>query len=96
MSDDFFAPPPFQPEAALQRLQRDLRDLGLTQRAAAWEWKGRPVVTVAVADGVLQAAVAKRPARTPEWQRHRLADHAGVRRLVEQLRASMRTWQADD
>ncbi|UUX96510.1 hypothetical protein [Aquabacterium sp. J223] len=96
MNDDFLAPPPFQPDAALQRLHRELRDLGLTQRADAWEWKGRPVLTVVVVDGVLRASVAKRPARTPDWQVHRLADHARVRWLVEHLRVSMRGWQPDD
>ena len=33
MSEEFgFAPPPFKPDEALQKLRRELRELGLTER----------------------------------------------------------------
>ncbi|MFD2453014.1 hypothetical protein [Ideonella paludis] len=37
-----FALPAFKPEDALQRLRRDARDMGLTERAGVFERKGWP------------------------------------------------------
>ncbi|MEK0416600.1 MAG: hypothetical protein RI949_606, partial [Pseudomonadota bacterium] len=35
-----FAPPPFNAEQALQRLKRDLRELGLAEREGVFEKRG--------------------------------------------------------
>ena len=42
MSDEGwgFAPPPFKPDEALQRLRRDLREAGLLEREGAFERRG--------------------------------------------------------
>ena len=41
MTDDIgFAPPPFKPDEALLRLQRELRDLGLSEREGVFERRG--------------------------------------------------------
>jgi len=77
--DDFFAPPPFKPAEALQRLQRDLKALGLTERAGVYERRGTPWVKAAVTDTVIDAALAKAPARSPQWQARTLNDSAQVR-----------------
>ena len=49
-----FAPPPFNAEQALQRLKRDLRELGLAEREGVFEKRGLAVARVQVQDNTLQ------------------------------------------
>lgn len=95
--DDFFAPPPFDAAAALQRLARDLRALGLTDRAGVWERAGTPIARAALVDGRLDWAVVRRPARnSPEWQ-PRAIHHAGdVRDALADLRKKLAAWRDGD
>ena len=50
-----FAPPPFQPEEALQGLRRQWRALGLTARAGVFARRGLAIARAAV-DGPAAAA----------------------------------------
>jgi hypothetical protein len=62
MSDDVgFAPPPFQPEEALQRLRRELRELGLSEREGVFERRGLAIARARV-DGAGRAAQPHEPA----------------------------------
>ena len=54
MSDDFFAAPPFEADAAMVSLKRQLRDLKLGERGNAFEVRGKRVVEVAVDELDLQ------------------------------------------
>ena len=73
MSDDFFAPPPFDPATALATLKRTLRDLKLVERSGAFELNGQPVVRARVEDATLKLDIARRPSRSPDWEHADLA-----------------------
>ena len=88
-ADDFFAPPPFKPADALQRLQRDLRLLGLVERAGVFERQGLACVTARIGDGTLEVALAKAPARTPQWLPRTLKDTAQVRDFVAAVKQQL-------
>jgi hypothetical protein len=91
--DDFFAPPPFKPAETLAQLKRQLRDLrALTERGSAFELRGQAVVELAADDAAINARLAKRPARTPEWTRHTLRNSAEVRRFVDAVKAQLAAW----
>jgi len=94
--DDFFAPPPFKPGEALQRLQRDLKALGLTERAGIYERQGASWVKVAAAENVIEAALVKAPGRSPQWQARTLKDNAQVRDFVAAVRQQLAKHQDRD
>ena len=60
--DPGFAPPPFNVAEGLQKLQRELRALGLSERQGSFERRGQVLVQAALKEGRLQVSVAKRPA----------------------------------
>ena len=96
---DFFAPPPFDPATARQTLARALRDLKLAERGGAFEWNGQPAVKATVDGQALALEVAKRPARSPEWQKSLAADHAQLRRFIDDVKKRVARWadsRADD
>ncbi len=98
-SDDFgFAPPPFKPDEALARLKRDLRELGLAERAGVFERRGTAIARAAVDGDVIRAARVKRPARSsPEWLPKTLKHGADVRDFVADLKKQLAAWSdADD
>ena len=99
MSDEefAFAPPPFKPAEALVRLQRDLRDWRvLTERGGGFEWKGLPAATLEVADGVIRAQLARRPSRSPDWDRRELQSAAEVRTWLADAKKRIARWDDDD
>jgi hypothetical protein len=97
MSDDFFAAPPFKPAEALQRLARELRALGLAERAGVFERRGIAIARGAVDGAVLQAARVKRPSRSsPEWQPRTLRSSADVRDFVADLKQRLAQWSDRD
>jgi hypothetical protein len=93
MSDDFFAPPPFDPASARATLVRALRDLKLTERNGAFELNGQPVVRVRVDGAALALDVARRPARSPEWEHAQADDHARLRRFIDDVKKRVARWQ---
>lgn len=98
MSDDpGFAAPPFKPDEALQKLMRDLRELGLTERNGHFERRGLSIARVAVAGSMLRAARVKRPSRTgPEWQERMLHSSADARDFVADLKKQLAAWSNSD
>ena len=99
MSDDAwgFAPPPFQPEEALQRLRRDLKDLGLSERAGVFERRGVAIARANVAQGHLEAATVRKPSRnSPEWQARTLKTSAEVRDFTQHLKKQLAQWSDRD
>jgi hypothetical protein len=96
MSDDFFAPPPFQPDEALQRGRRELRELGLTEREGRFERRSQQIARLAVDGATLKAAVVKRPGRTPEWTEKVLRSSADLRDFVADLKKKLATWSDRD
>ena len=92
MSDDFFAPPPFKPDEGLQRLQRELRALGLTEREGRFERRGQPIARVALDGAELKAARVQQPGRTPQWQERVIKDGAALRDFVAELKRELARW----
>lgn len=92
-----FAPPPFRPDDALQRLKRDLRELGLSEREGRFERRGLAVAKVAVDGDVLAAARVQRPSRlSPTWQPRTLRSSADVRDFVADLKKHLNAWTDSD
>ena len=92
MSDDFFAPPPFNPETARATLARALRDLKLAERGGAFEFNGQPVVKAQVDGAVLKLDVARRPSRSPDWEHAAADDHAKLRRFIDDVKRRVSRW----
>jgi len=88
-----FAAPPFLPEEALQRLKRELRELGLAEREGVFERRGVAIARVRVDGAQLAAAVVKRPSRAgPQWQARTLASSAAVRDFSADLKKALLQW----
>ncbi len=98
MSDDLgFAPPPFKPDEALQRLARELRGLGLTERAGRFERRGSVIARVAVDGDLLRAARVKQPSRSsPDWVEKTLRNNADLRSFVADLKTQLARWGDSD
>ena len=92
MTDDFFAPPPFDPATARATLARALRDLKLAERNGAFELNGQPVVRARIEDGALELDVAKRPSRSPDWEHATAGDHAKLRRFIDDVKRRVSRW----
>ncbi|HLO93654.1 MAG TPA: hypothetical protein VK195_05000 [Burkholderiaceae bacterium] len=98
MSDENwgFALPAFKPEEALQRLRRDLRELGLAEREGRFERRGAAIARAAVEGEVLKVALVKRPARTPEWNDRTVKDSAQLRDFLALVKKSLSGWSDAD
>ena len=92
MSDDFFAPPPFDPDTARATLVRALRDLKLVERSGSFELNGQPVVKVRIEGALLKVDVAKKPMRSPDWEHAEAADHARLRRFIDDVKKRVARW----
>ncbi len=94
MSDDpGFAAPPFKPDEALPKLQRELRALGLTEREGRFERRGLTLARAAVDGETLRAARVKRPSRSsPEWIAKVLRSSTDVRDFVADLKKQLASW----
>ncbi len=91
-----FAPPPFRADEALMRLQRELREMGLTEREGRWERRGRVIAQLTLHEGAILAKRAKRPSRhTPEWQSRTLKSGADVRDFSADLKQQLAHWSED-
>ncbi|NBQ91017.1 MAG: hypothetical protein EBS47_05050 [Betaproteobacteria bacterium] len=98
MSDESwgFAPPAFKPEEALQRLRRDLRDLGLSEREGRWERGGLLMAQLLPHPDRIEARRVKRPSRnSPEWVVRDLKSSADVRDFASDLRQQLAHWSND-
>ncbi|MDT7837617.1 hypothetical protein [Aquabacterium sp. OR-4] len=96
--DDFsFALPAFQPDEALQRLKRELREAGLTEREGRFERRGTVLARAAVDAGTLKLARVRRPSRTsPEWLEKTARQSSDVRDFVADLKRQLAQWSDSD
>ena len=91
--DASFVPPSFKPDEALQRLKRELREMGLAEREGVFERRGVAIARVRVDGATLSAAIVKRPSRaSPQWQARTLASSAAVRDFSAELRKALQQW----
>lgn len=99
MSDEPWeiAPPPFSADAALQTMQRFVRDQRvLSERSEGWLLGADVVLRLAVQGGALQAWLAKRPARTPAWDAYTLSSAAELRKLQDEIKRRLARWKEDE
>ncbi|MEN9418044.1 MAG: hypothetical protein RI988_1664 [Pseudomonadota bacterium] len=100
MSDEAawgFTPPPFRPEEALQRLRRELRELGLSEREGCFERRGLRIARPALAEGLLRVDTVQRPVRgSPQWQSRTLSSAAELRDYVSDLKKKLAQWSDHD
>ncbi|MEY4754033.1 MAG: hypothetical protein RJA44_1708 [Pseudomonadota bacterium] len=101
MDEDYaFAPPPFDSVAALERLRRSLRELRPLQERAGpplrYELSGQTVLELLPGSSLIEARLARQPARTPQWQPAvRLQDSAALRDFIERVRRQLAVWTDD-
>jgi hypothetical protein len=91
-----FAPPPFKPDEALQRLKRDLRDAGLTERGGVFERRGTAIARAAVDGAQLKVETVKRPSRSPDWQARTMKSSGELRDYVAELKKKLAGWSDTD
>ena len=100
IESDFFAPPAFKPADALVQLRRQLRELRpLTERAGGepvrFELGGLPALELRVTGDTIEARVARKLARSPDWALHTLKNSADVRKLLDDLKKRVANWSDD-
>lgn len=95
-ADDFFAPPPFKPEAALVHLKRSLRELRpLVERGEGFELQGQPVLQLGAQTDHLQVRIATKPARSPQWDTRQLRNAAEVRSFIDEVKRRLARWSEE-
>lgn len=97
MADDFFTPPPFKAHDGHERLRRDLRDMGLQDKGGVFSWRGLSVARV-VMDGpnAINVALARLPARSPDWQNRTLHNSAELRDWLALVKKNLAIWSDRD
>ena len=99
MSDDSWgvAPPPFNADAALLTLKRFARDQRvLSERSDAWLLGADAVLKLASRGGTVEVQLARRPARTPEWDTFTLRSTTEMRKLQDELKRRLMRWKGDE
>jgi hypothetical protein len=93
-----WALPTFKPADGLATLQREMRNLGLTEREGRFERRGTAIAKAVVDGAVIQAARVKRPSRgSPDWLPKTLKHSGDVRDFVADLKKQLAAWSdADD
>jgi hypothetical protein len=95
-SDNFFAPPPFKPDAALVQLKRSLRELRpLVERGEGFELQGQPVLQLGAQTDHLQVRIARKPARSPQWDTRQLRNAAEVRSFIDEVKRRLARWSEE-
>lgn len=93
MNDDFFKLPAFQPEQALLTLKRALRDLrSLSERGSSFLLQGQVMLELSLDAHTLHARLAKKPARSPEWDLHDCKSNADLRKLQDEIKRRVARW----
>ncbi len=91
-----FTPPPFNAEHALAQMKRALRDAKLAERGPGFELRGRRVAELTVNGPAIDARLARRPALTPEWDRHTLKNAAEQRKWIDELKSRLERWESGE
>ena len=93
--DDFFTPPPFKADEALQNLKRSLRGLALTEQGQGFAWQGKRIAELVLADNTILARLARRPAMQPEFDTLSLKTSADTRKLIDELKQRLARWSEE-
>jgi len=91
--DDSFAPPAFQPDAALAQLKRSLRELRpLAEHGDNFELQGKRVIELRGDASFITVRLARRVSRSPEWDTQVLKNGADVRKCVDEVKKRLARW----
>lgn len=99
MTDDSWdiAPPPFNAASALQTMKRFVRDQRLlAERGEGWVLGADVVLKFAEDGATVQVQLAKRPARTPEWDRFTLKSATDLRKVQDEIKRRLTRWKDDE
>lgn len=99
MSEDTWdiAPPPFNAESALQTMRRFARDQRvLAERSEGWLLGADVVLKMAEDGAAVQVQIARRPARTPEWDGFTLKSATELRKLQDEIKRRLTRWKDDE
>jgi hypothetical protein len=77
-------------------LRRALRDLGLAERGAGFDLRGKRVLELAAEGGTIRARIARRMMLTPEWDTQTLAGAADTRKLLDEVKKRLARWERED
>ncbi len=95
-----FAPPAFDALAAIARLRKDLREMGLNEREGVFERRGVAIARLQEDSGEVQAAVVKRPLRQRpglhDWDTRCLRSSADVRDWAASVKKKLAQWSDHD
>jgi hypothetical protein len=91
------APPPFNAESALQTMKRFVRDQRmLSERSEGWMLGADLVLRLAVDGAAVKVQLARRPARTPEWETFTLKSPTDLRKLQDEIKRRLTRWKDDE
>lgn len=99
MSDDSWeiAPPAFDADSALQTMKRFARDQRvLAERGEGWMLGADVVLKLGIDDAAVKVQLAKRPARTPEWDTFLLKSATEARKLQDEIKRRLTRWKDDE
>jgi hypothetical protein len=99
MSNDHWdiAPPPFNADAALQTMKRFVRDQRvLAERGEGWMLGADVVLKLAIDGASVKLQLARRPARTPEWDVFTLKSATDTRKLQDEIKRRLARWKDDE
>ncbi len=99
MTDDLldgFAPPPFKADAALLQIKRSARDLKLSEHGAGFELRGKPILELELDGAVIRVRIARKLALTPQWDTVTVASSGAQRKLLDELKKRLSTWDQED
>lgn len=99
MSDDSWeiAPPPFNADSALQTMTRFARDQRvLLPRGEGWMLGADVVLKLSVDGAAVKVQLAKRPARTPEWDSFTLTSATELRKLQDEIKRRLTRWKDEE
>jgi len=91
------APPPFDAGQALLTFKRWLRDQRvLAERGEGWCLGADLVLKLAPDGEALKLHLARRPARTPEWEVFTLRSALDTRKLQDEIKRRLTRWKDDE
>ena len=96
MSDESWdiALPPFNADTALQTLRRFARDQrGLAERSEGWMLGADLVLKLALDGAAVKVQLARRPARTPEWDSFLLKSAPELRKVQDEIKRRLMRWR---
>lgn len=91
------APPAFDADSALQTMKRFARDQRvLAERGEGWMLGADVVLRLSVDGAAVTVQLARRPARTPEWDRFTLKSATEMRKLQDEIKRRLTRWKDDE